>query len=102
MKKSRFAEEQIIGVLKQHETGMKTADLCREHGISVATFMGGRRSTVSKRCDPVSPGVPFPMYMQAHGPSTMNEEPSQVLVAALADAEQRGLAASRMLLRHKT
>ena len=38
MKKSRFSEEQIIGVLKQHESGVKTADLCREHGISAATF----------------------------------------------------------------
>lgn len=38
MKKSRFSEEQIIGMLKQHEAGLKTADLCREHGISAATF----------------------------------------------------------------
>jgi putative transposase len=38
MKKSRFSEEQIIGILKQHEAGLKTADLCREHGISAATF----------------------------------------------------------------
>jgi len=38
MKKSRFSEEQIIGMLKQHESGVKTADLCREHGISAATF----------------------------------------------------------------
>jgi putative transposase len=34
MKKSRYTEEQIIGILKQHEAGMKTADLCREHGMS--------------------------------------------------------------------
>ncbi len=32
MKKSRFTEEQIIGIVKQHEAGIKTADLCREHG----------------------------------------------------------------------
>ena len=38
MKKSRYTEEQIIGILKQHEAGIKTADLCREHGISEATF----------------------------------------------------------------
>ena len=38
MKKSRYTEEQIIGILKQHEAGAKTAHLCREHGISDATF----------------------------------------------------------------
>ena len=38
MKRSRFTEDQIIGVLKEHELGVKTADLCRKHGISVATF----------------------------------------------------------------
>ncbi len=40
MKKSRYTEEQIIGILKQHEAGLKTADLCREHGVSAATFYG--------------------------------------------------------------
>ncbi len=38
MKRSRFSEEQIIGVLKEHELGAKTADLCRKHGISQQTF----------------------------------------------------------------
>jgi putative transposase len=38
MKRGRFTEEQIIGVLRGHEAGLKTADLCREHGISEATF----------------------------------------------------------------
>lgn len=38
MKKSRFTDSQIIGVLKQAETGSSVPDLCREHGISSATF----------------------------------------------------------------
>jgi putative transposase len=38
MKKARLREERIVAILKQHEAGMKTADLCREHNISTATF----------------------------------------------------------------
>ncbi|MCM0001233.1 MAG: transposase, partial [Erythrobacter sp.] len=38
MKRSRFSEEQIIAVLKEQEAGMSTADVCRRHGISSATF----------------------------------------------------------------
>ncbi len=38
MKRKRFREEQIIGILKEHDLGAKAADLCRKHGISEATF----------------------------------------------------------------
>jgi len=38
MKRSRFTEEQIIGILKEQEAGAATAEVCRRHGISSATF----------------------------------------------------------------
>ena len=38
MRPSRFTEEQIIGMLKEQEAGAATADVCRQHGISSATF----------------------------------------------------------------
>ena len=42
MKRSRFTEEQIIGILKEHQAGLSAADLCRKHGISDATFYNWR------------------------------------------------------------
>jgi putative transposase len=55
MRGKRHTEEQIIAILKEHEAGMKTADLCRKHGISEASFYnwkakyGGREVSEAKR-----------------------------------------------------
>ena len=55
MKRSRFSEEQIIGILKEQESGAVTADVCRRHGISEATFykwkakFGGLEVSEAKR-----------------------------------------------------
>ena len=38
MKRSRFKEEQIIAILREQEAGSPTADVCRKHGVSSATF----------------------------------------------------------------
>jgi putative transposase len=38
MKRSRFSEEQIIGILREQEAGSPAADVCRKHGVSSATF----------------------------------------------------------------
>ena len=38
MKRSRFSDEQIIGLLKEHQAGLSATELCREYGVSDATF----------------------------------------------------------------
>ena len=43
MKRSRFTEEQIIGILREQEAGVPVADLCRKHGLSSPTFYNVRR-----------------------------------------------------------
>ncbi len=55
MKRSRFTEEQIIGILKEHETGIPVLDLCRKHGFSDASIYkwkakyGGMEVSEAKR-----------------------------------------------------
>jgi putative transposase len=46
MKKSRFSNHQILAILKQAETGVPEPQLCREHGISNATFYNWRSKYV--------------------------------------------------------
>ena len=55
MKRGRFSEEQIIGILKEREAGMPTVEVCRRHGVSPATFykwkskFGGMEVSEAKR-----------------------------------------------------
>lgn len=49
MKRSRFSEAPVIAILREREAGAKTADVCRECGISSATFHAGRRRTAGSR-----------------------------------------------------
>jgi len=43
MRRSRFSDEQIIGILKEHQAGLSAPELCRKHGISDATFYTWRK-----------------------------------------------------------
>ena len=55
MKRTRFTDEQIIGILTEHEAGAKCADLCRKHGMAEGTFynwkakFGGMTVSEAKR-----------------------------------------------------
>ena len=55
MRRKRFTDEQIIGILKEHEAGIPVGDLCRKHGFSEASYylwrskFGGMRVSDAKR-----------------------------------------------------
>lgn len=65
MRRSRFTQEQIIGVLKEHQEGAPALDLCRKHGISDATFYkwrtkyGGMEVSDARVMRHCSPGYLF-------------------------------------------
>jgi len=57
MRKASFTEEQIIGILKEHDAGAKVEDLCRRHGISGATFYLGLNRPESIMAEPLFEAV---------------------------------------------
>jgi putative transposase len=50
MKRSRFTDEQIIGILKEHEAGTPVSELCRKHGVSDASIYKWKPSSAAWRC----------------------------------------------------
>ena len=50
MKRSRFSDEQIIGILKEHQAGLSATELCREYGVSVRRFTSGARGMAAWSC----------------------------------------------------
>ncbi|MET4715899.1 putative transposase [Bradyrhizobium japonicum] len=63
MKRSRFSEEQIIAILKEHEAGVSVADLCRKHGVNDASSykwkakFGGLKVSEAKRLKTLEDGT---------------------------------------------
>ena len=74
MKRTRYSEEQIIGILTEHEAGAKCADLCRKHGMSEGTFyawkakFGGMTCQSASNRDPQSACKRDPLGIWVAGP----------------------------------
>ncbi len=50
MRRGRFSEVEIIGILKEHEAGPRAVELCRKHGVSDPTFYKWRSRYGGRRC----------------------------------------------------
>ena len=59
MKRSRFTEEEIIGILKEQEAGAKTADVCRKYGISLLGSGSKSRPDHTDHCAPSDSNKPY-------------------------------------------
>ena len=60
MRKSRFTEAQIIGMIKEQEAGMPTAELCRRHGLSPSTFYKLKAKYGGMEVSEAAPGLRQP------------------------------------------
>jgi putative transposase len=66
MKRGRFTEEQIVGILKEHEAGRKIAELSREHGVSDATLYGWKSKYCGSGAFPFPSGDHSPIFLLNH------------------------------------